>query len=92
MQPSLFERGSGPRETPFPGRPRAKAAGGTGAAALAASDPVSFDSCGGDGFVRDGSPGTLREAGEGGSGHSDQSPDPAGGRNQGEAGAAGGWL
>ena len=44
MRPSLFVRRSGPRETPFPGRPRAKAAGGTGAAALAASDPVSFGS------------------------------------------------
>lgn len=63
MQPSLFVRGSGPRETPFPAG-RAKTAGGTGAAALAVSDPVSFGSCGGDGFVRDGSPGTPGGAGE----------------------------
>lgn len=43
------------------------------------SDSARVASCGSDGLVRDGSPGTLGEAGKGGSVHSDQPPDPAGG-------------
>lgn len=86
LLPSSLQR-SGPRETSFPSRLRSPAAGGTGAAALAAeSDFVSVCPGRGDGFVRDGSPGTLGESGEGGSGHTDQPPDPAGGGDQGAGG------
>lgn len=88
LPPSSLQQ-SGPRETSFPSRLRALAAGGTGAAALAAeSDFVSVCPCRGDGFVRDGSSGALGEPGEGGSGHSDQPPDPAGGGDQGAGGEA----
>lgn len=40
----------------------------------------------GDGLFRDRSLGPLGEPGEGGSGHQDQPPDPAGGGDQGEGG------
>lgn len=92
LLPSSLQR-SGPRETSFPSRLRALAAGGTGAAALAAeSDFVSVCPCRGNGFVRDGSSGTLGESREGGSGHTDQPPDPAGGGDQGAGGEAVGRL
>lgn len=54
---------------------------------LRESDPVTVGSCRGDGLVRDRSSGTHGESGEGGSGHSDQPPDSAGGGNQGIGGA-----
>lgn len=69
------------------------AAGGTGAVALAAeSDFVSVHLCRGNGFFRDRSSGTLGESGEGGSGHTDQPHDPAGGGDQGAGGEAVGRL
>lgn len=56
------------------------------------SGSVSVGSCRGHGLVRDGSSGTLGKAGEGGSGHQDQPPDPEGGGDQGEGAAAVGGL
>lgn len=77
-----------PCRTQFPGRPCGEAAGGTPAAALAAglTYPVGVSTLRGDGLFRDRSLGLLGEPGEGGSGHEDQPPDPAGGRDQGEGG------
>lgn len=87
------ERRSGQLETQFPGSPRAHAAGGPGLLLRwrLESDPVAVGSGRGDGLLRDGGPGALGEAGEGGPGHSDQPPDPAGGGDQGEGPAARGW-
>lgn len=56
------------------------------------SHPVRVGCRSGDGFVRDRGSGTLGEAGKGGSGHSDQPPNPAGGGDQGEGPAAGDRL